>query len=249
MDLEDKFLEEEALENAKKLVASLESGDTQSAKRLMDHMAQPRRDSMFIQIGRLTRDLHRALNDFQLDSRIADLAAQDIPDAKERLAYVITMTEQAANRTMDAVEKSLPMADGIQTGVEQLIPDWQRLMRKELQPGEFREMCKRMEDFLNDTQQNSGRMHSLLTEVLMAQDYQDLTGQIIRRVISLVHDVEESLVSTIRMFGTMDEYNDALARGAKLTSEPEGPVIHPEKRDDVVQGQDDVDDLLSSLGF
>lgn len=284
MAVNDNLLGQDALEQARMLVSSLEEGDAMSAQMILDELAQssssasnaseeqttPAQPSssnaaslaesmsalsgidgsnLFVEIGKLTRDLHEALNSFQFDSRIADLAAQDIPDAKERLAYVITMTEQAANRTMDAIERTIPLVDTMQNGVGKLLPGWQRLIRKELQPGEFRDMCKLMDMFLRQSNENTTQMHSLMTEVLMAQDYQDLTGQIIRRVIQLVQDVEQSLVRIIRMFGAMGEYQQAIERGFVPPKEPEGPVIDHAKRDDVVTGQDDVDDLLSSLGF
>ena len=81
----------------------------------------------------------------------------------------------------------------------------------------------------------------------MAQDYQDLTGQVIRKVITLVQDVEENLVELVKMFGRVDEYNQAQQQPKKTTG-VEGPVVDKD-REDVLTNQDDVDDLLSSLGF
>jgi chemotaxis protein CheZ len=87
----------------------------------------------------------------------------------------------------------------------------------------------------------------------MAQGYQDLTGQVIRRVIDLVKEVEDSLVNMLTMFGERDGAEQTKPSSAKADKvddvEAEGPIIDAEKRDDVVSGQDDVDDLLSSLGF
>ena len=92
-------------------------------------------------------------------------------------------------------------------------------------------------------------LNSKLTEVLMAQGYQDLTGQVIRRVIDLAKEVEDSLVNMLTVFGepSTQELDEAAASAQLLTAE--GPIIDAESRDDVVSGQDDVDDLLSSLGF
>lgn len=92
----------------------------------------------------------------------------------------------------------------------------------------------------------------MLTDVLMAQDYQDLTGQILRRVIELVREVEESLIGLLTAFGQSSMMVSAEAKPAKSkpkAHEAEGPIIDAAERDDVVSGQDDVDDLLSSLGF
>ena len=248
--MSDQVLDADALEQAKLLVKHLESGDTDGAVKIIDILTQTREDNLFREVGKLTRDLHEALTNFQLDSRIPDLAAQDIPDAKERLEHVISMTDQAANRTMDAVETCIPLADAVAQESSNLHDEWRRLMRKELEPGEFRQLCIKMDSFLKETSVNSSQLQSLLTEVLMAQDYQDLTGQIIKRVITLVHDVEESLVNTIKMFGAIGDYEKAVNTEVEHDpNELEGPIVNKEGREDVVSGQDDVDDLSSSLGF
>jgi len=94
-------------------------------------------------------------------------------------------------------------------------------------------------------------MGGLLTEVLMAQGYQDLTGQVIRRVIELVKEVEDSLVHMLTVFGGAEATKTVKSSQPKVEKAivAEGPIIDAESRDDVVSGQDDVDDLLSSLGF
>lgn len=249
MAAEDKILSADSLAYARQLVASLESGNDTDARRALDDLSRGRDYNLFQELGKLTRELHEAMNSFQLDSRIAEIAGQDIPDAQERLQYVIKMTEQAANRTMDAIERSLPIADAIKQGASELLPAWGKLMRKELQPGEFRDLCEQMEQYLNTTNSTSNELHSQLTDVLMAQDYQDLTGQVIRRVINLVKDVEDSLVRMIRVFGAAESLQTAQEHKDEVAKQAQGPVINPEIRDDVVKGQDDVDDLLSSLGF
>ena len=88
----------------------LEQGEQAAADELLADICAPNASDMFAKIGQLTRQLHTSLHDFQLDSRIPDLAMQEIPDARERLNYVITMTDKAANRTMDAVDAGLPLA-------------------------------------------------------------------------------------------------------------------------------------------
>lgn len=249
MAFENGVLGSGALDQAKELVRSLETGNEADARRALDNLSRGRDYNLFSELGKLTRELHEALNSFQLDSRIAEIAGQDIPDAQERLQYVIKMTEQAANRTMDAIERSLPMADTINQGASALLPLWGKVMRKELGGAEFKELCVDTEKFLSETSNSSQELHSQLTDVLMAQDYQDLTGQVIRRVITLVKDVEDNLVRMIRVFGATDIYQTAQEHKDEAAKQAQGPVINPEVRDDVVTGQDDVDDLLSSLGF
>jgi len=247
-DKKSSVLQEGALEKARELVKFIEAGQEEDAIKVLDDLSKTRESDLFVEIGKLTRELHEALNSFQLDDRIMDITAQDIPDAKDRLEYVITMTEKAANKTMDAIESSLPMSDSIGQSASELLVIWEKLMQKQLQAGEFRELCKNTENFLKSTKTDADTLHTQMTEVLMAQDYQDLTGQVIRKVITLVHEVEESLVTMIKMFGCMGALQDAQEKDVNST-EAEGPIINPEKREDVVQSQDDVDDLLSSLGF
>ncbi|NVJ60315.1 MAG: protein phosphatase CheZ [Gammaproteobacteria bacterium] len=235
------------LEQARHLIKCLEEGRVSDAREAIDSLSQIREASLFVEVGKLTRQLHEALSNFQLDNKIAGLAAQDIPDAKQRLNYVIETTENAANKTMDSVEECLPISQNIQTTANDLLEDWERLYRRELKPGEFRKLAGRVETFLKSVSSDSTQLNGLLTDVLMAQDYQDLTGQVIRKVITLVQEVEENLVELVKMFGRVDEYNKAQQQTKKVTG-VEGPVVD-KNREDVLTNQDDVDDLLSSLGF
>jgi chemotaxis protein CheZ len=217
------------------------------ARETIDGLSQIREASLFSEVGKLTRQLHEALSNFQLDSKIAGIAAQDIPDAKQRLSYVMEKTEAAANKTMDSVEFSIPLVQNVKKTADNLLDDWQRFYRKELSPGEFRELAGRVESFLKVASSDSEKVSAQLNDVLVAQDYQDLTGQVIRKVITLVTDVEDNLVQLIKMFGSTDDYEKAQQEEVKVTG-AEGPVVDTD-REDVLTSQDDVDDLLSSLGF
>jgi len=239
-----------SLEEAKQLVAYLEQGDDDSASALLEAVSAKESVELFAEVGKLTRQLHDALNTFQLDERIAGLANDDIPDAQTRLTYVIEETEKAANTTMDAVESCMPIAESLSDRITALEPEWQKLMTRQIELGEFKSLCMDIDALFKDMSKDSSKLNSLLTEVLMAQGYQDLTGQVIRRVIDLVKEVEDSLVNMLTVFGE----RDAPVKTQSTTNKPdaveaEGPIMNAEKRDDVVQGQDDVDDLLSSLGF
>ncbi|WMS87690.1 protein phosphatase CheZ [Pleionea litopenaei] len=247
METQDKLMADVTIEQAKHLIKCLEEGNVQAARETIDGLSQIREASLFCEVGKLTRQLHEALSNFQLDDKIAGLAAHEIPDAKDRLNYVITTTENAANKTMDSVEQCLPISENIRNTAESLLNDWERLYRRELKPGEFRELASRVEEFLKSVGNDSNSLSALLTDVLVAQDYQDLTGQVIRKVITLVQDVEENLVALIKMFGRVEDYQRAQTE-TKPVKGAEGPIID-QSRDDVLTSQDDVDDLLSSLGF
>ncbi len=116
----------ESLQQARALVSSLEAGNEADVNQLLDTLGKLRESSLFHELGKLTRELHETINSFHLDARIADLTQKDIPDAKERLNYVITMTEQAANRTLDAVEQSLPLSTQLQERAAGLRAPWQQ---------------------------------------------------------------------------------------------------------------------------
>lgn len=241
------------LEQARELVQLLEFGETETANELVQQLAVPGSSELFAEVGKLTRQLHDSLKSFQIDPSISSLLEDDIPDAKKRLNHVIDMTEQAANKTMDAVENCLPIADELNNHLQSILPNWQKLMSRDLKVGEFKALCHNLDGFLQQATGNSATLHALLTEVLMAQDYQDLTGQILRRVIELVREVEDSLIGLLTAFGqtnlSTEERPAAVTKKPKAGHEAEGPIIDAAERDDVVSGQDDVDDLLSSLGF
>lgn len=245
-----------SLEDARQLVTFLEKGENEAARALLE--ASKIQDSMelFAEVGKLTRQLHDSMNSFNIDSRIVDLAKEDMPDAQSRLLYVIETTEQAANQTMDAVESSMPIAERIHSGIDKILPEWKKLMNRQLELGEFKSLCHEVDKFLEESSEDSSKLNQLLTEILMAQGYQDLTGQVIRRVIQLVKEVEDSLVNMLTVFGEPETELQKVVENVESSksrkpagSEAEGPIIDAADRDDVVQGQDDVDDLLSSLGF
>lgn len=240
------------LDQAKELVQLLEMGEQDIANQLVQQLGLPGSSELFAEVGKLTRQLHDSLKNFQIDPSLSNILQEDIPDAKKRLNHVIDMTEQAANRTMDAVESCLPIADQISAQLNQLMPQWQKLMSRDLELGDFKTLCHGIDSFLQQTVSESTRLNTLLTDVLMAQDYQDLTGQILRRVIELVREVEESLIGLLTAFGNANpqvlEQKPAKSK-PKTAVTAEGPIIDAAERSDVVTGQDDVDDLLSSLGF
>lgn len=244
-----------SLEEAKQLVIFLENDQIIEANSMIEECSKVATEDLFAEVGKLTRQLHDSLHSFQLDPRIANLANEDIPDAKNRLAYVIEMTENAANQTMDAVEVSIPLAEQLSSNIKAVIPTWDKLMNREISLSEFKELCYSVNDILKQVEIDSDALKNNLNEVLMAQGFQDLTGQVIRRVIDLVREVEDNLIHLLTVFGANATDTQSSESTAELIDESgldetaEGPIINAEERTDVVSGQDDVDDLLSSLGF
>jgi chemotaxis protein CheZ len=237
-----------SLEQAKQLVTLLEEGKQDEADVLVQTLVSDSRDPVYAEVGKLTRQLHDSLVNFRLDPRINDLAKTEIPDARDRLSYVIDKTEAAANKTMDAVDSIQPLADRLHDTLLQVMPQWQRLMNGQIELTEFKALCHEIDRLMHQAEKDSSVFRSNLTDILMAQDFQDLTGQIIRRVIELVHEVEDQLVEILKAFGMEQDDRTEALREARVLS-PEGPIVNSEERADVMSSQDDVDDLLSSLGF
>jgi chemotaxis protein CheZ len=245
--------------HAVELVASLEKGKFGDAVQLIHELNQTRDRGLYQEVGKLTRELHSAIVNFQIDPHMPQAEeVSQITDATERLGYVVKLTEAAANRTMDLVESATPLVNRLSDEAQALSTDWGRFMRREVGAEEFRELARRVDGFLTRSAEDGRAVSSNLNDILLAQDYQDLTGQVIKRVTQLVTEVESNLLKLVLMASQVDRFagiehdRDAMLAEKdpqKHLSQGEGPQIHADKREDVVSGQDDVDDLLSSLGF
>ena len=132
-----------------------------------------------------------------------------------------------------------------------------RFLNKEMSAGEFRDLTKRISVFLDNTNSNTQKLNSNLSEILLAQDFQDLTGQVIQRITSMITDVESRLVNLVAMAGHVDQmtgiqHKEPDNTETDIEDDPNkgvGPQLNAEDNEDVASNQDDVDDLLSSLGF
>jgi chemotaxis protein CheZ len=230
---------------AKSLVANLEQGNTTEVNQLISNLSNQHESVLFQEVGKLTRQLHDSITCFGDDDRFSGLAENRMPDARERLSFVIEKTEESAHRTLNAVEEALPIAHELEEHGKTMRQDWEKFTRREMDAEEFRQMSKRIEGFLQHVENDAKDLNKGLTEIMMAQDFQDITGQIIRQVIELVHDIEEGLVTAIKNSGMTTISHDE----DKKDVVAEGPQVNQEDNPDVMSGQDDVDDLLSSLGF
>jgi len=242
---------EECLAYAKNLVKELEAKRYSEADDLLGELSKFNEKGLFQEIGKLTRELHDTLNNFDLEPRISKLTVSEIPDAKERLNHVIKLTQDAANKTLSVIEDTLPRSEKLEKKAIFLKKEWDRFTKRDMQLEEFRGLSNEIDEFLEWTSINAVVIHKGLSDVMMAQDFQDLTGQIIKRVITLVQEVEDSLVGLIRITGGKSPENIAeKEKKPEKDIEAVGPQVPGLKREsEVVNGQDDVDDLLSSLGF
>ncbi len=249
------FGDEEDLlsEQASQLVQFVQTGDFAGAMKVISDLNETRDRTLYQEVGRLTRSLHEAIRNFniELGNERQQEEMSKISDASDRLSYVVDLTDKAANKTMDLVEETMPMAIAMKEEAHDLKEAWGRLRRREMDPSEFRELYKKIDEFFNSLADNSDKVYGNLSEILLAQDFQDLTGQVIQKVTGLVREVEENLVNLVAMAGKVDRLTGMQHDIKEEEEDPmhgQGPQINKEKPD-VVSSQDDVDDLLSSLGF
>ena len=197
----------------------------------------------YSQIGHLTRKLHDTMRELGYDKSLGNAVGQVIPDARDRLAYIATLTEKAADRVLNATEVAKPLQDVIESGSTKLSGQWDRLFKNELSIDEFKLLVTETRGFLDTTSKHAKTTNDQLMEIMMAQDFQDLTGQVIKKVIVMAQEMENQLLSLLVQTTSPEkraEMNPGLLNG---------PVINAEGRNDIVTDQKQVDDLLESLGF
>ncbi|MCL5974738.1 MAG: protein phosphatase CheZ [Gammaproteobacteria bacterium] len=236
----------EQLEAARALINAIEQDDDDRIKTELMALTNARESALFQQIGKLTRELHEALNNFKVDARLVDLTHNDMPDTRDRLNYVIQTTEEAAHKTLGYIDKTLPLANELKQTAAKLNESWQRFRNREMSATEFRDLSREIEAYLPVVTMHAGEIHNNLSEMTLAQGFQDLTGQVLRQVIGLVEEVETNLVKLVKVAGQPQQSGEA-----KVVDplKAEGPQINAKNKPNVVNNQDDVDDLLSSLGF
>lgn len=197
---------------------------------------------MFNRIGQMTRQLHDALRQLGFDQALQE-AAEAIPDARQRLTYIAQMTEQAASRVLNATDVAKPIQDKLQGDAADLESRWEKVYSQQLSVDDFKRLAGETRQFLGQVREGSRATGDQLMEIMMAQDFQDLTGQVIKRVVDLAQNLEQQMLSVLIEAMPPDRKPD---HGDSLMN---GPVISAEGRDDVVSSQEQVDDLLESLGF
>jgi len=203
---------------------------------------QAAQEEMLARVGQMTRMLHDNLRGLGFDKLIAK-AAHDIPDARDRLDYVAKMTEQAAQRVLTATENAMPLQEKIETGAASLTQELQSLMATPFSEQQSRDTMQRVLTYLQETGATAGTTRAQLLDIMMAQDFQDLTGQVIKKVTELAHGIEQQLVQLLLDYAPPEIRREA---GSGLLN---GPQINPVGNADVVADQEQVDDLLESLGF
>jgi len=224
------------------LLQRMETSTAEEGMARLDAFVREYEESLYNELGRLTRQLHDSLITFQKDEKIYHLTREDIPSAKDRLKYVVELTEQAAQKVLGVIEKCIPISLAIRKGANYLESKYS----EDSEGPETSNITNKTKSYLAGVRENADVLHSYLTEILMTQEYQDITGQIIKKVIDLVQDVENNLVRLIRLTGNIS----SPISGEESDIKPSGPRV-PDVDNQAVYttDQDDVDQLLASLGF
>lgn len=213
---------QEVAELTERLQRALAAGDDVAAGQHI--MAMNRYAEIFHRLGEMTRDLHQRLQRFLQDSTLADIAEQGSPDTRQRLDRVISLTDEAAHRTLDAVEH----------------------IRAELPALASQGAAEAGASLASISAQ--------LEAITLAQGYQDLSGQLIARAIAMIGDMEQQLVALLRMLTEESPQLAASADAQRAKAAPDwmrgqGPKVAGTQTDEYLADQDEVDDLLKSLGF
>ncbi|MGE5470009.1 MAG: protein phosphatase CheZ [Bacteroidota bacterium] len=200
-------------------------------------------EAVFNRIGHMARALHDTLGQLGYD-KLLEKTVSALPDAKDRLAYVANLTEQAACRVLNATDIASPLVDDIENGARTLGARWDKVFANQVAPADFKVLATDTRAFLNQQLPDKTKAtHAQLTEIMMAQDFQDLTGQVIKKIVVLAQELETSLMTILL------EIVPETKRTDEVNSLMNGPVVNAEGRTDVVVNQGQVDDLLDSLGF
>lgn len=200
-------------------------------------------DRVFQRIGQMARQLHDTLGELGYHELIEN-AVSAIPDTRDRLNYVVNLTEQAACRVLNATDLANPLQEELETASATLATKWDALFANRMGVEEFKHLAEETRSFLKQgLPRNTGATKAQLLEIMMAQDFQDLTGQVIKKIIHVAQELESQLM------GVLIETLPGERRTDSVMSLLNGPVINAEGRGDVVATQQQVDDLLGSLGF
>jgi chemotaxis protein CheZ len=202
---------------------------------LAPQMAAQASPEIFQQLGHITRQLHDTLQQLGVMPKL-QIAADGLPDARSRLTYIARKTGEAADKVLNSVDQAKAEHSYISSETRRMAEAIVADPVKAVATGAVL-------NFVAEVEKSTARIDQHLTDIMMAQDFHDLTGQVVQKVVSLATDLEDSLVKLLVQAAPPEQ--------AKKVEEVvlHGPVVNPEGRTDIVQNQGEVDDLLASLGF
>ena len=243
---EGSYLNQEYFNRLKVLSEVLESGDEKRVHKLVGELTTIRESALYQELGKLTREIHDSIEAFGNDDRISELATESIPDAKERLSFIVTKTDEAAHKTMEGAEQTMTLVGDFSSRASILHDRWKQFRQRELSKQDFIHLNDDIDDFLASIDGETNQINGKMTDIMLAQDYQDITGQMIKQVVSMVQEVEEKLVRLVTISGASCQVSKSGQSSGEI---PVGPQLPTADTASVVSSQGDVDDLLASLGF
>jgi chemotaxis protein CheZ len=195
---------------------------------------------VFQQIGTITRLLHDTMNQLGVMPKLK-IATDGLPDARSRLSYIASKTADAANKVLNLVDAAKAEHAAISQAT--------RNMAQAIVADPVRAVASgAVMNFVQEVEEREARIDAHLTDIMMAQDFHDLTGQVVAKVVTLALDLEDSLVKLL-VSAAPAEVREKVDVNTNFGATLSGPVVNPEGRTDVVTNQGEVDDLLASMGF
>jgi len=212
-----------------------------TAETLSNPVTSDSAEQLVNRIGHLTRQMREGMRELGLDTGISR-AAEAIPDARDRLGYIAQMTERAADRALNAVDLAQPIQDKLSRQAQALTQRWDVWFATPLELDQARDLVVDTRSYLSDVPKQAAATNTQLTEIMMAQDFQDLTGQVIKKMMDVIKDMETQLLQLLIDNVPADK------RAEVSTSLLNGPQTRTGSAD-AVDNQSQVDDLLASMGF
>lgn len=194
---------------------------------------------MFERLGGIVRLLHDSLRELGYDKALTEASSQ-IVDAQDRLEYVASLTEQAANKVLNTLDDGMPAQDMLSKKAKDMDNRWTALFAGKLSIEEFKTLAGDSKLFAQTVAEATEAEKARLLDIMMAQDFQDITGQLIKKVVLITKTVEHELAELLRD-NAPPAVREKLAAKPVLMSGPSMPSI--------ALDQDNVDDLLADLGF
>jgi chemotaxis protein CheZ len=194
---------------------------------------------MFERLGGIVRLLHDSLRELGYDKALNEASSQ-IVDAQDRLEYVASLTEQAANKVLNTLDDGMPAQDVLQKKARAMEVRWNDLFAGKLGIEEFKALAGDSKSFATAVSEATEAEKARLLDIMMAQDFQDITGQLIKKVVAITKTVEKELADLLRD-NAPPPLREKLAAKEPLMVGPSVPSV--------ALDQDNVDDLLADLGF
>jgi chemotaxis protein CheZ len=195
---------------------------------------------MFERLGGIVRLLHDSLRELGYDKALTEASTQ-IVDAQDRLEYVASLTEQAANKVLNTLDEGMPAQDVLSRKSKEMEDRWAALFAGKLSIDEFKTLAGDSRAFAQAVSDATEAEKARLLEIMMAQDFQDITGQLIKKVVIITKTVESELAQLLRDNAPTEVREKIAQKEVSLMSGPSAPAV--------ALSQDSVDDLLADLGF